>query len=128
VVNKPASYSGCPRFKISARRPATLNEVFMVFPNPSRQILEESPKIRPRPLAPTFFSILIHLSSFLRRYTVSFTEKASLNKLQKYLLIFFYFSDSSSETVSFHNFSIRFKMSCFTCHSYSKRQFWIIIS
>jgi hypothetical protein len=38
VVNIHVSYSGVPRFKILARTPALLTEVFMVFLSLSRQM------------------------------------------------------------------------------------------
>jgi hypothetical protein len=65
VVNTPASYSGGPGFKISARRPAILAEVFRgFFSVPSGECIDSALKLGYNRFLPNPFQFIIHLSSF----------------------------------------------------------------
>jgi hypothetical protein len=69
LSNTPDSYSGGTGFKSRPRWPAILTEVFVVFLSPSRRMLGQYLKIRPRPL-PTRSFPNHHQSHYHRRYVM----------------------------------------------------------
>jgi hypothetical protein len=78
----PPSYLEGPGFKTQPQRPAILIEVFMGFLSPSRQMLGQYLKIRPRPLLTKTFPIYHHSSVTLSSTLYSLrTENVSENKL-----------------------------------------------
>jgi hypothetical protein len=60
VVNTPNSYFGGPGFDSRPRWPAILIEVFVIFLSPSRRMLGQYLKIRPRQLSTKSFPIRRH--------------------------------------------------------------------
>jgi hypothetical protein len=71
VVNTPASYSGGPVFKSRPGDLLSWLRVFVVFLSPPGKYRDGTLKLGCHRFLPRHFQFIVHISSFIRRYTYS---------------------------------------------------------
>jgi hypothetical protein len=101
IVTTPASYSGSPSFDSRSQLPAVLFQVLLVLLSPSIELRDSPLKLgHVRFLPNTFQFIIIHLSSYYRRYECQLLK--SVDKLTTNRELFWFTSVTPLELWTRH--------------------------